>query len=203
MTLNNRNILLCVTGSVAAIRTPRLIHSLTSLGASIRVIATQHALPFLQLEHPLPSNISIYVSDQEWTQWTKLGDPILHIDLRNWAQLLLFAPLSANTLAKLANGMADNLATCVARAWCVSKHGPFVIAPAMNTDMWLHPITAQQLETLRQWNVQVIPPIEKKLACAQVGVGAMEEPQNIATFILNQFVHTQQTSNSLTAHQPV
>ncbi|KAG2440398.1 hypothetical protein HYH02_010286 [Chlamydomonas schloesseri] len=84
----------------------------------------------------------------EWRQWRVVGDPVLHIELRRWADVLVVAPLSANSLAKMANGMADNLLTCVVRAWDFAK--PLLVAPAMNTAMWASPFTARHLDTLTQ-----------------------------------------------------
>lgn len=114
-------------------------------------------------------------------------DPVLHIELRKWADVLVVAPCTANTLAKLAGGLADNLLTCVARAWEFGAGGrvakPFLLAPAMNTCMWEHPVTAQHLGTLQGWGVQVIPPIEKVLACGDKGVGAMAEVDAIVAAI--------------------
>ena len=99
------------------------------------------------------------------------------VQLRKWADLLLIAPLSANTLAKLAGGLADNLLTCVARAWAFSK--PLLVAPAMNTAMWEHPLTASQLALLVTWGVRVVPPVVKVLACGDEGRGAMASVADI------------------------
>lgn len=79
--------------------------------------------------------------DDEWSCWNKREDPVLHIELRKWADVFLVAPLSANTLAKMANGLCDNLLTCVARAWDFKR--PLLVAPAMNTLMWESPFTAK------------------------------------------------------------
>ncbi|KXZ53881.1 hypothetical protein GPECTOR_6g799 [Gonium pectorale] len=126
--------------------------------------------------------------EAEWRQWRSVGDPVLHIELRRWADVLLVAPLSANSLAKMAGGMADNLLTCVVRAWDFRK--PLLLAPAMNTAMWASPFTARHLETLQQvgaaaggapgGGVRVIPPVSKRLACGDEGTGAMASPEDIA-----------------------
>ncbi|XP_025923945.1 phosphopantothenoylcysteine decarboxylase isoform X12 [Apteryx rowi] len=105
--------------------------------------------------------------------WKGRSDPVLHIDLRRWADLMLVAPLDANTLAKLANGICDNLLTCVIRAWDLSK--PLLFCPAMNTAMWEHPITAQQVEQLKGFGYTEIPCVVKKLVCGDEGRGAMAE----------------------------
>jgi phosphopantothenoylcysteine decarboxylase len=95
-------------------------------------------------------------NDDEWKQWKKLGDPVLHINLRNWADILLVAPMSANTLAKFANGLCDDTLTCVARAWDynnkVDDMKPLILAPAMNTAMWEHPVTQQHIQTIQSFS---------------------------------------------------
>ncbi|XP_072201589.1 phosphopantothenoylcysteine decarboxylase isoform X5 [Excalfactoria chinensis] len=105
--------------------------------------------------------------------WKGRSDPVLHIELRRWADLMLVAPLDANTLAKLANGICDNLLTCVIRAW--DLHKPLLFCPAMNTAMWEHPITAQQVEQLKGFGYTEIPCVVKKLVCGDEGCGAMAE----------------------------
>ncbi|XP_015728062.1 phosphopantothenoylcysteine decarboxylase isoform X4 [Coturnix japonica] len=105
--------------------------------------------------------------------WKGRSDPVLHIELRRWADLMVVAPLDANTLAKLANGICDNLLTCVIRAW--DLHKPLLFCPAMNTAMWEHPITAQQVEQLKGFGYTEIPCVVKKLVCGDEGRGAMAE----------------------------
>uniref|UniRef100_A0A8C4SR31 Phosphopantothenoylcysteine decarboxylase n=1 Tax=Erpetoichthys calabaricus TaxID=27687 RepID=A0A8C4SR31_ERPCA len=105
--------------------------------------------------------------------WRQRSDPVLHIELRRWADLLLIAPLDANTLGKLASGICDNLLTCVVRAW--DRRKPLLICPAMNTAMWEHPLTCRQLGTLKEFGYVEIPCIAKKLVCGDEGMGAMAE----------------------------
>lgn len=121
----------------------------------------------------------MYTDEDEWSGWKKIGDSVLHIDLREWADLMLIAPLDANTLGKMAHGMCDNLVTCVARAWRLGER-PLVVCPAMNTWMWRHPSTRECLDKLRRWGVVEIAPIAKRLACGDEGIGAMEEVDKIA-----------------------
>ena len=127
-----------------------------------------------------------YNDTSEWQSWRNRGDAVTHIDLRNKADICVIAPCSANTLAKLANGMCDNLATSIIRAWDFSK--PLLIAPAMNTHMWQNPITKKHIDAIKKNHgkqpfgdgVYFLNPIEKTLACGDSGVGAMCEPKTIA-----------------------
>lgn len=161
------NYLIGVTGSVATVLTDKLVSHFATKG-DVKVVATESARHFLK--HADIPPYSIYYDNMEWN-WRKKGDPILHIELRDWADVLVIAPLSANTLAKAANGFCDNLLTSIIRAWDYSK--PIICAPAMNTVMWHNPPTAQQLTLLKSWGWNVVDPQEKTLACGDVGVGAM------------------------------
>lgn len=161
-----KHILWGITGSVAAIRSEQLAEGLLGLG-QVQAMATRRARHFLS---ELPAAITCYGDEDEWTQWNELGDPVLHIELRRWADVLLIAPATADCLAKLSNGICDTLLLSVGRAWDFSK--PVVVAPAMNTMMWEHPTTAEHLSRLRSWGVHVVDPVEKRLACDDVGMGA-------------------------------
>lgn len=169
-----KKIILGITGSVAAIKTVEL-HDLLTKWAEVKIIATPSSLHFL---NTIPKfNLPVIKDQEEWHQWQSKGDPVLHIDFVKWAEILLIAPLSANTLAKLSTGQSDNLLTSICRAWNFEK--PILIAPAMNTMMWEHPVTKANLKTLKKWHYQMIKPISKKLACGDQGVGAMAEPTTI------------------------
>ena len=139
------NILLGVTGSVAAVKVPELFARLTQAGHQVKIVATHAAFYFFDAAEVAGP---CYRDEDEWPgratgQRYQRDDPVLHIELRRWADLFLIAPLDANTLAKLANGLADNCLTCVWRAWDLDR--PVVLAPAMNTFMWEHPLTARHL----------------------------------------------------------
>jgi phosphopantothenoylcysteine synthetase/decarboxylase len=121
-----------------------------------------------------------------------LSDSVLHIDLRNWADICVVAPLSAHTLSKIANGLCDDLLTCILRAWDFGKSKPVVLAPAMNTAMWDHPLTTMHLNTVKNFGgeggnstVVVVQPIAKTLACGEVGVGALAELDDITFTVEN------------------
>ncbi|XP_038840204.1 phosphopantothenoylcysteine decarboxylase isoform X2 [Salvelinus namaycush] len=117
--------------------------------------------------------------------WSQRSDPVLHIELRRWADLLVIAPLDANTLGKIASGICDNLLTCVVRAWDTRR--PLLFCPAMNTAMWHHPITCRQVDSLKEFGYVEIPCIAKKLVCGDRGKGAMAEVSTIVD-VVNQFI---------------
>ncbi|KAL6771442.1 COAC1 [Auxenochlorella protothecoides x Auxenochlorella symbiontica] len=170
-------VLLAVTGSVAAIKTAQLATCLLAF-AEVKVAVTRGARAFLEgLELP-GSCLPLLDDEGEWRAWHGVGDPVLHIELRRWADVLIIAPLSANTLAKLAAGLCDNLVTCVARAWDFRK--PVLLAPAMNTLMWDSPFTARHMHACAGLGMHSIGPIAKRLACGDDGTGAMAEPADIA-----------------------
>jgi phosphopantothenoylcysteine decarboxylase len=177
------NILLGVTGSVAAIRTPELYKALRAQDHQVRVVATKAAMYFFDRQH-LDAGV-VNVDADEWPgRQYKRDDPVLHIELRRWADLFVIAPLDANTLAKLAAGISDNCLTCVWRAWDVTR--PVILAPAMNTMMWEHPLTARHLKQViaNNANVQIVGPITKGLACGDFGIGAMAEVDEIGKCVL-------------------
>lgn len=144
------NIVLGITGSVAATLTPKLAGILLDAGHSVRIVATTPALYFLSPDcyHPDDDIIQVHNNGKNYRvdlfrdkdEWPAGGyhknDPVKHINFRDWADLLLMAPLSANTLAKMANGYCDNFLTCIFRAWPKTEK-PVVLAPAMNTECGL------------------------------------------------------------------
>ena len=181
-------ILLGLTGSVASTLHDKLLHSLSTLG-KVTTIVTNSAKPFISKE--FVQGKDVYTDEDEWMwqgkngfdvkrYWAK-GDRVLHIELRDAADVLVIAPCSANTLAKLANGLCDNLLTSVARAWDFKKR--LVIAPAMNTYMWEHPITQEHLAKLKEWGALIVKPQSKMLACKTEGMGAMADISDIVKAI--------------------
>ena len=205
-------IILGVTGSVASIRTPALFAGLRAAGHTVRVVATESAHHFFDSRElasdpgdPLPGG-PVFRDRDEWPEgrWHR-DDPVLHIELRRWADLLAIAPLDANTLAKLALGLSDNFLTCIFRAWDFAR--PVVLAPAMNTRMWDSPVTRRHLgQILADWGtgepvgpwslddagrvfaqhcpgIALVPPGSKRLACGDVGLGAMAEVATILAAI--------------------
>ena len=190
--MNKPNILLGLTGSVATVLVKKMCQKLSEVG-NVEIVATESALHFIDDEdaNTLNMNYKVWLDEDEWRwqrtpyrsdfiatfsdKWQK-DDPVVHIDLRNWADILVIAPLSANTLAKMANGLCDNLLTSVFRAWDWAK--PVIVAPAMNTRMWESPFTEIHFRTLRTLfgeQFQSIPPQKKMLACGDEGEGAMAD----------------------------
>ena len=182
------NILLGVTGSVAATLTPKLVRALKEIG-SVEAVCTRWGEYFFN-----SSEVDCRIwrdEDEWWTQdaaplfpelkqrkWLKKGDPVVHIDLRKWADILILAPLTANTMAKICCGICDNLLTSVVRAWDWNK--PLLFAPAMNTIMWINPPTGGHVEVLQQRGAILVPPVSKELACGDEGEGAMARIETIA-----------------------
>ena len=209
------NIVLGVTGSVAAIYTAELTGQLQLEGHAVKIVATQPATYFFDYNNP---KLTVIQEQDEWPGFAEgkkyqRGDSVVHIELRRWGELLLMAPIDANTIAKLANGLADNCLTCVYRAW--ERTRPIILAPAMNTLMWEHPATARHLRQiafdaglatvpattdlpeLMAWInaqcplLQIVPPQQKKLACEDVGVGAMASLEDIVQFVKKSVVSSQ------------
>ncbi|KAL1927790.1 hypothetical protein VTP01DRAFT_3611 [Rhizomucor pusillus] len=179
--MHELNILIGATGSVASIKIPELVKLFKQIpNVNVKVVPTKAAHFFFTNDQV---DAVVHTDDEEWALWKKKTDPILHIELRNWADVMLIAPLDANTLGKIANGLCDNLLTCVLRAWDPSK--PVIVCPAMNTNMWNHPFTARHLGVLRELlRFHVIDPISKQLACGDTGVGAMAEPHMIVEKVM-------------------
>ena len=248
------HLLLASSGSVATIKLPNILSALSHHpNLSIRVILTKSATNFLAGQsaeqphidtlHSIPNVDGVFLDEEEWIHPWKRGNAILHIELRRWAHMLVIAPLSANTLAKIVGGFSDNLLTSVVRAWDTTGllslpasstvapgsssqtqvHQPLthgrkriIVAPAMNTAMWRHPITKTQIRVLEEdWGVgderagiragnsiagdgdfedegregwfEVLKPVEKELACGDVGDGAMRDWKEIVQIIEQRF----------------
>jgi phosphopantothenoylcysteine decarboxylase len=171
-----KKILLGVTGSVAAKLTPRMVARLLENDYQVQIIATKPSFYFWD-EGAV--DVPVYREEDEWPgERYERDQMILHIELREWADALLIAPLTANTLAKMANGFCDNLLTSVVRAWNLAK--PMIVAPAMNTQMWNKCITDKHLAIVSMmYRAKIIEPVAKTLACGEQGIGAMAEIETI------------------------
>ena len=170
--LQGRRVLLCVTGGVAAYKAVELVRRLRDAGAEVQVAMTDAAQRFVgaqtfQAVSHLPVRTSLWDANAE----AAMG----HLELARWAQQVVVAPATANTIAKIAHGLADDLVSTL----CLATTAPIAIVPAMNHRMWLHPATQANIATLRARGVQVIGPDDGPLAEGESGPGRMREPQAI------------------------
>lgn len=174
--LQGRRILLGITGSIAAYKAAQLCRLLVTAGADVQVVMTPLAKQFITpltmatlSKHP----IRVEFFDPENGAWHS------HVSLGEWADCYLIAPVTANTLAKMACGVADNLLLTT----YLSARCPVVVAPAMDLDMYAHPATQQNLHTLAERGVRIVEPSEGELASGLHGKGRMAEPETIAAFV--------------------
>ncbi|KFL31071.1 hypothetical protein JP75_12085 [Devosia riboflavina] len=181
------NILIGITGSIAAYKMADVVSQLTKQGHRVRCILTESATQFvtplvLETLSGNPVRSAIFGADISGTE---------HIDLARWADLFVVAPASANTLAKLALGLADDLLTTVALA----TEAPLLIAPAMNTVMWNKPVTQSHLRSLADAGARFVDPASGILACGEVGVGKLASVDSIVQAINTQL--TESTTQDL------
>ena len=173
-----KKILLGVTGSIAAYKSLLLVRQFIKAGAAVKVIMTPSARDFVTpLSLATLSKNPVLIDLSEGNTWAN------HVELGRWADLMLIAPLSCNTLAKMAQGLCDNLLL----ATYLSATCPVVAAPAMDEDMWRHPSTKNNLALLQQFGNAVIPVEKGELASGLYGDGRMAEPDAILSFIANRF----------------
>jgi len=176
MPLTGKRILLGVTGGIAAYKAVHLIRLLVKSGAEVKVIMTTSALDFITpLTLATLSKNPVYIDffDKKTGEWTN------HVALGNWADLMVIAPLSANTLAKFATGQSDNLLACTYLS-CMS---PVLVAPAMDLDMYQHPAVIRNLHILESYGNHVMVAPSGELASGLIGKGRMPEPEAIFTSI--------------------
>lgn len=176
MQLENTNIILGITGGIAAYKTPDLVRKLIAKGANVRVVMTSSAKEFvsplaLQAVSGHPVSDDLLDKDAE----AAMG----HIELARWADMLLVAPATANFMAKLTYGLADDLLSTL----CLATPAPIVIAPAMNQQMWFANATQANLKILEQRNIQFLGPAQGEQACGDIGRGRMLEPHEIADLL--------------------
>ena len=173
----NKRVALAVTGGIAAYKAIEVLRGLQRAGCDVRVAMTRHACEFIQpLTFRSLSGSYVVVDDYAPDN----PDPIAHITFSQTIDLLIVAPATANTLAKFANGVADDFVTSTYLA-CTA---PVLVAPAMNTVMWEHPATQRNLEKLRADGVKIIEPDEGEMACGTIGPGRLSEPERIVAAAL-------------------
>lgn len=174
--LKDKKIVLCVTGGIAVYKAAALTSKLVQAGARIKVILSDSAAKFVTpLTFQALSRNEVYRDTFD----EKNPQVISHIDLADWADLVLVAPATANTIAKLAHGIADNMITTT----LLATTAPVWIAPAMNVHMYDHPAVKKNLSILAEFGYQFVEPSEGYLACGYVGKGRLEEPEKIVELI--------------------
>jgi phosphopantothenoylcysteine decarboxylase/phosphopantothenate--cysteine ligase len=178
--LAGKKILLGVSGSIAAYKAAFLTRLLVKSGAEVKVIMTPSARDFIT-----PLTLATLSKNPVLTHFTKddAGEWNNHVELGLWADALVIAPATANTLAKMVAGICDNLLTAV----YLSARCPVFIAPAMDLDMLQHPSTRRNIETLERWGHHQLNPTYGELASGLIGTGRMAEPQEIVTYLENFF----------------
>ena len=174
----NLNILLGVTGGVAAYKAVDLASKLTAAGAKVKTVMTEAAC---QLVGP-KSFEAITCSAVYTTMWSTPEEyKISHIALVDWADIVVVAPATANLIGKIANGICDDLlSTVLCACWPLIKSGAVLLAPAMNNNMWDNPAVRNNVKTVKQMGFKLIGPVKGRLACGAEGLGRMSEPQDIA-----------------------
>ena len=172
MALTSRRILLCVCGGIAAYKAVELVRRLREAGAEVQVAMTANAQRFIGAA----SLQAVSGVPVRGTLWDEAAEAAMgHIELARWADRVVVAPATADILAKLAHGLADDLVSTL----CLATAAPIAVAPAMNNRMWLHPATQANVATLRGRGVQVIGPDDGAQACGEFGPGRLREPPDI------------------------
>ena len=179
--LTNKRILLGITGGIAAYKSADLARRLRDAGAEVRVVMTQAATGFI-------TPLTMQAVSGHPVQQTLLDETtengMDHIELARWADLVLVAPASANFLAKLNQGRADDLLSTV----CLATDAPLAVAPAMNQQMWLNPATQRNVFGLKQLGIKLFGPGSGDQACGETGPGRMLEPEELVDLVAGQFV---------------
>ena len=170
--LAGRRVLLCVCGGIAAYKSVELVRRLRDAGAEVQVAMTADALQFVGA----PTFQAVSGRTVRSSLWDEAAEAAMgHIELARWAELVLVAPATANTIAKLAHGLADDLVSTL----CLATTAPIVVAPAMNHRMWGHAATQANVATLRARGVRLLGPDDGPQACGEFGPGRLREPDAI------------------------
>ena len=174
MPLHGKKILLCLTGSIAVYKSATFVRLLIKSGAEVKVIMTKGAQDFVT-----PLTFSTLSKNKTLTDLFHEGNWENHVMLGRWADVMIVAPASCNTIAKMAHGICDNLLLAV----YLSSTCPVVIAPAMDEDMWHHPSTKKNIEILKQNGNEFLPVNKGELASGLHGEGRMAEPEEMITYL--------------------
>lgn len=174
--LQHKNVLVCVTGGIAAYKACDLVSKITQNGANVKVIMSVAATKFVSpLTFQALSRNDVFIDTFD----EKDSKVIAHIDLADWADIAIVAPATANTISKMALGIGDDMVTTT----LLATRATIYIAPAMNVHMYQHPAVIKNMKTLADWGFHFIEPGEGYLACGYVGKGRLEEPQTIIDVI--------------------
>ncbi len=176
--LQNKKILLAVTGSIAAYKAATLVRLFVKNGAEVKVIMTKAAEDFIPA-----LTLSTLSKNKALTNLFEADTWANHVMLGRWADIMLIAPASCNTIAKMTTGLCDNLVQAI----YLSATCPVMLAPAMDEDMWKHPATKSNIEKLKQYGNIILPVDNGELASGLVGEGRMAEPEDIINFIFTYF----------------
>lgn len=176
--LSGKRILLGVSGGIAAYKSAELVRQLRTCGARVRVVMTRAACEFIT-----PLTLKALSGEPVWSEWSDEDVAMGHIELARWADRILIAPATADMLARLAQGHADDLLAAI----CLASGTPLLVAPAMNQAMWRHPATLANVETLRQRDVRVLGPADGEQACGDVGPGRMLDPAELVERLSQDF----------------
>jgi len=174
--LKNKKILLCVTGGIAVFKAAALTSKLTQAGAQVKVVMSESATQFVT-----PLTFQALSRNEVYTSAFQENNPkvVAHIDLADWADLVVVAPATANIIGKIANGIADDMISTI----MLATTADVFIAPAMNVHMYSHPAVQKNMETLLEFGYEMIEPAEGYLACGYTGKGRLSEPEHIIQFL--------------------
>ena len=169
----NVNVLLGLSGGIAAYKAVDLASKLVSSGAKVKTVMTGNACQLVG-----PKSFEVVTESEVYTNmWSKAGQfKIGHINLVDWADVVIVAPATANIIAKVANGICDDLLSTIL---CVCWEKKTLLAPAMNNNMWLNPAVQKNVTKLKDMGFELIGPVKGRLACGTVGIGRMAEPDDI------------------------
>lgn len=186
--MTQKKMVLGVSGGIAAYKSAELIRQLVHRGFNVQVVMTEAAARFISaMTMQALSGNPVFMDPWD----NRINNHMPHIELSKDCSFILIAPATADCIAKLANGMANDLLTSL----CLARDCPLVVAPAMNTKMWLHPATQRNIAQLKADNVMVIEPDAGELACGETGAGRMPDPSSIMSSLEQTFSKNTENNN--------
>lgn len=177
--MSHSNVLFLLTGSIACYKACAVVSRLAQAGVTVQTVATPAALRFVGA-----ATLEGLSGRPVFTDIFENGRALDHIEVARAADLALVCPATANTINRLAAGVADDIVGTLFLAWEL-KQKPWWLAPAMNARMWEHPATTASVEKLRAWGIRVLDPAEGPHACGETGQGRLSEPEQITAEVLN------------------